>query len=81
MGWNPTWMWSLWSAMAKVAPPISRSEMICAGAIVPWSSISRRTVCSVIPPGSWWPSIGMPLTLAMSAALPEEWWETLPEVV
>ena len=35
--------------------------MICAGAIVPWRRISRRTVCSVIPPGSWWPRIGTPL--------------------
>ena len=43
--------------------------------------MSRRTDCSVIPPGSWWPRIGTPLILAMSTALPEEWWETLPELV
>ena len=51
------------------------------GCIVPWSCIRRRTVCSVIPPGSWWPSIGMPLTIAMSTALPDECSETLPELV
>ena len=35
----------------------------------------------MIPPGSWWPRIGTPLILAMSTALPEEWWDTLPELV
>ena len=55
--------------------------MIWCGGIVPWSSISRRTVCSVIPPGSWWPRIGMPLIFAMSTALPELCSETLPELV
>ena len=55
--------------------------MIWSGAIVPCRRISRRTVCSVMPPGSWWPRIGMPLIFAMSTALPEEWWDTLPELV
>ena len=36
---------------------------------------------SVIEPEPWWPRIGMPLILAMSTALPEEWWETLPDAV
>src|SRR5918999_1483968 len=80
-GVNPTWMWSAWSAIAKVAPPSSSSEMIWAGAIVPCSCIRRRTVCSVIPPASWWPRIGMPLTAAMSTAFPDEWCDTLPELV
>jgi hypothetical protein len=40
-----------------------------------------RTACSVTPFCSWWPMIGMPLIAAMSTALPEEWWETLPELV
>ena len=44
--------------------------------------MSRRwIVASVIEPGPWWPAIGMPLMAAMSTALPEEWWETLPEAV
>ena len=55
--------------------------MIWSGAIVPWRRISRRTAWSVIPPGSWWPRIGTPLILAMSIALPELWWDTLPELV
>ena len=59
----------------------SSSEMIWCGCIVPWSSIRRRTVISVMPPGSWWPRIGMPLIAAMSTALPEVCSETLPEVV
>ena len=74
-------MWSAWSAIANVGPPSSSSEMTWSGRIVPWSRISWRTVWSVIPPGSWWPRIGTPLTLAMSTALPEQWWETLPEAV
>ena len=55
--------------------------MIWCGRIVPCRRISRLTVVSVIPPGSWWPRIGIPLTLAMSTALPEECSETLPEAV
>ena len=66
-------MWSAWSPIAIVFAPMSSSEMIWSGRIVPWSSISRRTVCSVIPPASWWPMIGMSLIFAMSTALPEEW--------
>jgi hypothetical protein len=55
--------------------------MICAGAIVPCSCISLRTACSVIPPASWWPTIGTPFSSEMSTALPELWCETLPERV
>ena len=55
--------------------------MIWSGRIVPWRRISLRTVCSVIPPVSWWPKIGTSLIAAMSTALPEEWCETLPEAV
>ena len=38
-------------------------------------------VRSVIEPLPWWPTIGMPLTIAMSTALPEECWDTLPDEV
>src|SRR3954451_16812461 len=55
--------------------------MIWCGAIVPCRSISRLTVCSAMPPLSWWPMIGTPFTLAMSAASPVECSEMLPEVV
>ena len=55
--------------------------MIWCGCIVPWRRISRRTVCSVMPPASWWPRIGMPLIFAMSTALPELCSETLPDAV
>ncbi len=72
IGWKPTWMWSAWSAIDMVAPPMSNREMIWAGAIVPWRAISLRTETSVIPPGSWWPRIGMPLIREMSTALPDE---------
>ena len=55
--------------------------MIWCGRSVPWRRIRRRTAWSVTPPGSWWPTIGTPLILEMSTALPEECSETLPEVV
>ena len=55
--------------------------MSCAGCIVPWSRRSRSTAWSVIPPRSWWPRTGIPLSCAMSAALPEQWFETLPDEV
>jgi hypothetical protein len=49
--------------------------------MVPWSRMSRRTACSVIPPTSWWPRIGIPLIFAMSTALPELCSDTLPDLV
>ena len=55
--------------------------MIWSGWSVPCRRIRRRTVWSAIPPDSWWPRIGTPLTFEMSTALPEEWWDTLPEAV
>ena len=74
-------MWSAWSPIAIVVPPISSSEMICAGCIAPWSVMSFRTVVSVISPLPWWPRIGVPLIAEMSTALPELWCETLPLLV
>ena len=55
--------------------------MIWSGFIVPWSVSRRRIVMSVIEPEPWWPTIGMPLTAAMSTALPDECWDTLPDLV
>ena len=69
-------MASVLSAPSKVI-----SEMIWSGFIVPWSVSRRWIVRSVIEPLPWWPMIGMPLTIAMSTALPDECWETLPEDV
>ena len=74
-------MWSAWSAIAKLGPPRSSSEISSAGTIAPCSVRIARTAWSVTPPGSWWPRIGTPLMAAMSTALPIEWYETLPEVV
>ena len=76
-------MWSSWSGSASVlsAPSKVIRLMIWCGFIVPCSVSSRRIVMSVIEPGPWWPTIGMPLIAAMSTALPVECSETLPEVV
>ncbi len=41
----------------------------------------RWTAWSVMPPFSWWPRIGIPLICEMSAALPVEWFDTLPDEV
>ena len=77
-GWKPTWTWSSWSPIAKLGPPKFISEITWSGVIVPWSSRTSRTSDSVIEPGPWLPSTGMPLIWAMSTALPEEWCEMLP---
>ena len=44
-GRQPTWMWSAWSPIAKVGPPMSISEMIWVGCI---SSLEREEAC-----GAW----------------------------
>ena len=80
-GRKPTWMWSAWSPITNVGPPMSISEMIWVGCIGPWSVSSLRIVSSVIEPRPWWPRIGVSLILAMSTALPGAWWETLPDAV
>jgi hypothetical protein len=76
-------MWSPWSGsdMVLSAPSKVIRLMIWWGFIVPCSVSSRRIVMSVIEPAPWWPRIGMPLTFAMSTALPDECSETLPEAV
>ena len=74
-------MWSSWSAIANVGPPISISEMICAGSIEPCSFSRSLITASVIEPWPWLPRIGIPLTIAMSTASPVEWALTLPDVV
>ena len=55
--------------------------MIWCGFIEPCSVSSLRIVVSVIEPGPWWPTIGVPLISEMSTASPVECSETLPSVV
>jgi hypothetical protein len=55
--------------------------MIWCGLTVPCSVSRRRIVMSVIEPSPWWPATGIPLTFAMSTALPTACSLTLPPAV